>query len=117
MQNAAIDKRRPLSDEEALEVVSREVKQRREAAEEYGRLGKTEVVERYQAEITILERYLPQPLSEGELRRIITEAIAAAGAASKRDLGKVMGKVIPQTRGRADGRKVSELVNSLLPEA
>jgi len=117
MQNAAIEKRHPLSDGEALEVIAREAKQRREAAEEYGRLGRPEVVERFQAEIAILERYLPRQLPEDEIRRLVAEAIAAVGATSKRDLGKVMSMVMSQTRGRADGRKVSELVISLLPDA
>jgi len=117
LQNATIEKRRPLTEDEAVEVVAREVRQRREAAEEYTRLGKADAAERLRAEIAVLERYLPQPLSDEELRRIITEAIAAVGAVSKRDLGKVMGRVMPQTRGRADGRRVNELVASLLPDA
>lgn len=115
-QNASIEKRHPLSDEEAVEVLAREVKQRREAAEEYGRLGRPGVVERLGAEIAILERYLPRQLSDEELRRAITEAISATGAASKRDLGKVMGKVMPQIRGRASGRKASDLAKELLPD-
>ncbi len=115
MQNMAIEKRRELSPEEATEVIAREVKQRRDAAEEYARLGRPDAVKRLEAEIAILQRYLPQQLTEDELRAIIVEAIAATGATSKRDLGKVMGQVIPRTRGRADGRKVSELANEMLP--
>lgn len=116
LQNAAIEKRHDLSDEEALEVIGREVKQRREAAEEYGRLGRPEVVERFRAEIAFLEGYLPRQLSEEELRSIVAEAIEATGAASKRDLGKVMSLVMPRTRGRADGKKVSELACFMLGE-
>lgn len=117
MQNAAIDKRHELSDAEAVEVLARETKQRRDDVEEFTRLGKLETAATLKAEIAILERYLPQQLSDDELRRIIGEAIAATAATSKRDMGKVMGKVMPQTRGRADGRRVNELVNALLPDA
>ncbi len=114
LQNAAIEKRRPLTDEEAAEVLAREVKQRREAAEEYRRLGRTAEVERLEAEIAVIERYLPEQLSDDELGRIITEAIEATGASGPRDLGKVMGKVMSEVRGRADGRRVNELVRKLL---
>lgn len=117
LQNVAIEKRHALSDEEAVEVMAREVKQRREAADEYAHLGKADAADRLKAEVAVLERYLPQQLSDDEVRRIVIEAIAAVGATSKRDLGKVMGKVMPQTRGRADGRKVNEIVGSLLPDA
>ncbi len=117
LQNATIDKRRPLSEDETVEVLAREVRQRRDAAEEYTRLGRPDVAERFGREIAIIEKYLPRPLSDEDLRRIITEAIRETGATSRRDLGKVMGKVMPQTRGRADGRKVNELVQELLPNA
>ena len=117
LQNATIEKRQALSDDEAAQVVARQAKQRRESAEEYARLGKPDVAERLKAETAVLERYLPQPLRDDELRAIIAQAIAATGATSRRELGKVMGQVMPQTRGRADGKKVNELVNALLPEA
>jgi hypothetical protein len=116
LQNAAIEKRRELSEEEAVEVLSREVKQRREAADEYTGLGRKEAADRLHREVSVLERYLPEQLSEEELRRLITQAITETGASSARDLGKVMGKVVPQTRGRAAGRKVKELAGQLLPE-
>ncbi|MCL6581047.1 MAG: GatB/YqeY domain-containing protein [Firmicutes bacterium] len=115
LQNATIEKRGPLTDEEAAVVLSREVKQRRETAEEYRRLGRPEAAERLLAEAAILEGYLPQQLTDEELRRIIGEAIQATGAASRRDAGKVMGKVMPQVRGRADGKRVSDMVQALLP--
>jgi uncharacterized protein YqeY len=117
LQNATIEKRQTLSDDEAAQVVARQAKQRRESAEEYGRLGKPDVAERLKSEIAVLERYLPQPLSDDQLRAIIAQAIAETGATSRRELGKVMGQVMPRTRGRADGKKVSELAGALLPEA
>jgi uncharacterized protein YqeY len=116
LQNAAIEKRCDLSDEEALDVLAREVKQRREAAEEYDRLGKPDVVERFRSEVALLEGYLPRQMSLEELRAVVGEAIAATGATSKKEMGKVMGLVRPKTRGRADGRVVSEMVARLLGE-
>ena len=115
LQNAAIEKRGPLTDEEAAVVLSREVRQRREGAEEYRRLGRPEAAERLLAEAAILERYLPQQLTDEELRSIIDEAIRVTGAVSRRDAGKVMGKVMPQVRSRADGKRVSDMVQALLP--
>lgn len=116
LQNAAIEKRRALTEEETAAVLAREVKQRREAAEEYARLGRPDAADRLRAEIGILEKYLPQQLSDDELRRVVLEAIAATGATSRRDMGKVMGKVMPVVRGRADGAKVNDIVAALLPE-
>ena len=116
LQNATIEKREELSAEEAIRVLAREVKQRREAAAEYAGLGRREIVERLEREVSVLERYLPQQLSEDELQSIITRAIAETGASSARDLGRVMAKVVPETRGRADGRWVSELARELLSE-
>jgi len=117
LRNATIEKRQALSDDEAAQVVARQAKQRRESAEEYARLGRPDVAERLKSEIAVLERYLPQPLSDDELRAIIAQAIAETGATSRRELGKVVGRVMPRTRGRADGKRVNELVNALLPEA
>ncbi|MEW6032750.1 MAG: GatB/YqeY domain-containing protein [Bacillota bacterium] len=117
LQNAAIEKRKSLTEDEVIETLAREVKQRKEAAAEYEGLGRQDAAARLLAEAAVIQRYLPEPLSEDELRRIVSEAIAATGAASRRDLGKVMGKVMPLTRGRADGRRVNELARELLPEA
>ena len=113
-QNAAKDKRAPLTDEEAIEVISREVKKRRESIKAYQGAGRADLAAREQIEVDILTPYLPEQLSEGEVRAFIVEAIAATGAASPRDIGRVMGQLMPRVKGRADGKVVSAIVNEEL---
>jgi uncharacterized protein YqeY len=107
----------PLTDDEFLAVLTREVKTRRESVEAYAKAGRQDLVEKEQAEIDILAEYLPQALSEAEIAALVEEGIAATGAASARDLGKVMGWLSPRTRGRADGKVVSGLVAQALARA
>ena len=118
VQNAAysIEKRerRELSDDELLAVLTREVKTRRESVEAFRKGDREDLAAREEAEIRILQTFLPQPLSEDEIAALIDQAVAATGASSPRDLGKVMGWLAPRTRGRADGKRVSELVAAAL---
>ena len=109
--------RRPLTDDELLAVLVREVKTRRESVEAFRAGGREDLAAKEESEIAILQGYLPQALSEDELAALIDEAIAATGAASARDLGRVMGWLAPRTRGRADGRRVAELVARALARA
>ena len=106
--------RRSLSDDELLAVLTREVKTRRESVDAFRAGGREDLAAKEEAEIAILREFLPQPLGEDELRALVDEAIAATGAASARDLGKAMGWLAPRTRGRADGKRVSELVAQAL---
>ena len=108
---------KPLTDDEYLAVLSREVKTRRESVEAFRAGGRDDLVAKEEAEIAILGEYLPQALSEDELADLIREGIAATEASSARDMGKVMGWLAPRTRGRADGKHVSELVVQALAEA
>ncbi len=116
--NAAdyVEKRqqRPLTDDEFVAVLTREVKTRRESVEAYANAGREDLAAKERAEIEILSEYLPEALSEDEVRALIEQAIAATGAADARDLGKVMGWLSPRTRGRADGKVVSGLVAQAL---
>lgn len=105
---------RPLTDDEFLSVLTREVKTRRESVEAYTKAGRQDLADKEQAEIDILAEYLPQALTAAEIGALIDEAIGATGAASARDLGKVMGWLSPRTRGRADGKVVSGLVAQAL---
>ncbi len=107
----------PLTDDEFLAVLTREVKTRRESVEAYAKAGRQDLVEKEQAEIDILAEYLPQALTEAEIAALVDEGIAATGATSARDLGKVMGWLSPRTRGRADGKVVSGLVAQALARA
>jgi hypothetical protein len=108
---------RPLTEDEELQVLTREVKTRRESVEAYQAAGRTDLADRELAEIAILSQFLPAALSDDELEVLVAEGIAATGAASPRDLGKVMGWLAPRTRGRADGKRVSELVARNLASA
>jgi uncharacterized protein YqeY len=104
----------PLTDEEMLAVFSREVKTRRESVEAFRKGGREDLASKEEAEIAILGAFLPEPLSEAALAGLIEQAVGATGAAMPRDLGKVMGWLAPHTRGRADGKRVSELVTARL---
>ncbi len=106
--------RRPLSDDEELQILSREVKTRRESIEAFQRGRREDLASKEAAEIAILSEFLPASLTDAELHAIVGEAIVATGASSARDLGKVMGWLAPRTRGRADGKRLSELVGQSL---
>jgi len=106
-----------LTDDELLAVVGREVKTRRESVEAFRKGGREDLAAKEEAEIAILGGYLPEQLDEAELAILVNEAIAATGAAMPRDLGKVMGWLSPRTRGRADGKRLSELVSARLAGA
>jgi uncharacterized protein YqeY len=108
---------RPLTDDEYLAVLTREVKTRRESVEAYRGASREDLAAKEQAEIDILAEYMPQALTEAELQALVDEGIAATGATSARDLGKVMGWLSPRTRGRADGKVVSGLVAQTLARA
>ena len=108
---------RPLTDDEYLAVLTREVKTRRESVEAFRNGRRDDLVAKEEAEIAIIGEYLPQALTEDEITALVREGIAATGAASPRDMGKVMGWLSSRTRGRADGKHVSELVVQALASA
>ena len=108
--NAEKAARRPLTDDETIGVLVRETKSRRESIEAYEKAGRPDLAAKERAESDILAEYLPAALSEDELRVMVRDAIAQTGATSARDLGKVMGVVSKQTKGRADGKAVSGMV-------
>jgi uncharacterized protein YqeY len=116
-QNAAKEKREPLSDEETLAVISRQVKTRRESVTAYRDAGRDDLADKEQSEIEVLQPYLPQQMGEDAVRALVVEAVAATGATSPRDMGKVMGALMPKVKGRADGKLVSSLVNEELAKA
>ncbi len=102
--------RREYSDDEVVVILGKEVKTRRESVEAFEHGGRPELAAKETAEIGILTEFLPTPLDEAELAVLVAQAISETGAASPRDLGKVMGWLSPRTRGRADGRVLSGLV-------
>ena len=105
---------RPLHDEEELQVLQRERKRRQEAIEAFRAGGREEQAQAEEAELDVLEEFMPEPLSEAELERIVDDVIAEVGATSLRELGRVMADVMPQVAGRTDGSVVSQLVREKL---
>jgi uncharacterized protein YqeY len=108
--NAAKAAGRPLSDDEVVAVLGREVKARRESIEAFAAAGRRETAEHERAALEIITGYLPEQLNEDELAALVGEAIDAAGATSARDMGRVMAALMPRVRGRAEGKTVSEAV-------
>ena len=108
---------RPLSEDEFTAVLSREVKTRRESVDAFRKGNREDLASKEEAEIAILSEYLPQALTDDEVQALIADAIRQTGAGSPRDMGKVMGWLSPKTRGRADGKRVSELVAQALASA
>jgi uncharacterized protein YqeY len=115
--NQRIAKRRDLTDDEVIDVLTRQVKQRRESIEMYRDAGREERAASEEAEAAILTEFLPAQLSADDVEDLARAAIAETGAAGPADLGRVMGALSPRTRGRADGRVVSDTVRRLLSEA
>lgn len=114
LDNARIAAGRDLDGGEAVAALQREARQRRDSIEEYRKGGRDDLVRREEAELAIIGEYLPDELTEDELRAAVEEAIAEAGASEPGDLGKVMGPLMARVRGRADGRRVNELVRERL---
>jgi uncharacterized protein YqeY len=114
LRSAEKELRRPLKEEEELQVLQRERKWRVEEAQALRDAGREEQAAAKEAELAVLETFLPEPLGEEELERIVDDAIAETGATSLRDLGRVMADVMPQVAGRADGSAVSQLVREKL---
>ena len=107
-------KQSELQDQEVLGVVASEAKKYKESIEAFTKGGRKDLVEKEQKELEILQRYLPEQLSEEELRKLVQEAIASTGAAGAQDTGKVMAAVMPKVKGKADGSVVSRIVKEFL---
>ncbi len=114
LRSAEKELRRPLHDDEELQVLQRERKRRHEAAEAFRAGDREEQAAAEEAELAILEEFMPEPLAEEALEEIVDDAIAEVGATSMRDFGRVMADVMPQVAGRADGSAVSQLVREKL---
>lgn len=114
VKNREVELGHELTEEEFVEVVGREVKRRKEAAEAYRGAGRPELEERERAEQDILEAYLPEQLSDDELSQVVDEAIQATGASGPKEVGKVMAHVMARHKGRVDGSTVSRLARERL---
>jgi uncharacterized protein YqeY len=109
-----IDQRKEFGDDEIIGVLASAVKQRRESIKAFAEGGRADLVAQEQAELALIESYLPQALSTQELGKIVQDTIAETGATSIKDLGKVMAKLMPKVKGRADGTAVQAMVRSKL---
>lgn len=114
IQNEQIKIGRDLNGEEELTVLSREMKQRRDSLSEFEKAERDDLAEKVKSEIIIVEKYMAEQLSEEEIRQIVAGAIAKTGATSPKEFGKVMGVVMPQVKGKADGNQVNAVVKELL---
>src|SRR5471030_3091907 len=114
LRSAEKDLQRPLTGDEELQVLQRERKRRLEAAEAFRTAGRDQQADGEEAELAILQEFMPEPISEEELERIVDDAIAETGARNIRDMGRVMAYVMPQIAGRADGSAVGQFVREKL---
>ena len=108
------DKKIVLDDDGVLDVIAKQLKQRKDSLPDYEKSGRSDLIAELKAEIGYLMEYLPEQLSDEELGEIVKEAIASVGAESVKDMGKVMSAVMPKTKGRADGRRINEIARGLL---
>src|ERR1051325_3411871 len=115
VKNEQINVGHELSDEEAMTVIRKAVKQRLDSIEQYTKGNRPDLASKEQAELEILKTYMPPELSEAEVESGLREIIASTGAASKKDMGKVMKEATARYKGRVDGKKIQEIVSRLLP--
>ncbi len=108
------DNKITLDDDGILEVIAKELKKRRDVLPDYEKSGRQDLIDNLKAEIDLLLRYLPQQLTEEELKVIVRQAIQETGAASIKDMGRVMQAVMPQVKGRADGKMISGIIKSIM---
>jgi uncharacterized protein YqeY len=116
LHNKEIDVMRPLNESETLQIISVMVKQRKDSIEQFAKGGRTDLVEKEEAELNVVQEFMPAQMSDDEVESIIQKAIAEAGAVSVKDMGKVMKVLMPQLTGKADGKMVGEKVKALLSQ-
>ena len=116
IRNAEIEKRRELDDGEILQIIAKEVKQRRDSIAEFAKAGRQDLIDQEKAELEVLLAYLPRQMTREEIEEAARRVIQEVGATGLSQMGKVMGRLMPQVKGRADGRLVSEVVRALLSE-
>jgi len=109
-----VDKRVELTDEDVIEIISKQAKQRKDSIEEFKKGGREDLVEQAAQELDVLMEYLPEQLSEEEIETIIKEVIADTGATSMKDMGKIMATAMPKLKGRTDGKVVNQIVRKIL---
>ncbi|MFD2672404.1 GatB/YqeY domain-containing protein [Marinicrinis sediminis] len=114
VKNVEIEQKKTLDDNEVLDILNRELKQRKDSLQEFEKAGRDDLTENLHKEIEVITQYMPAQLTEEEIKTIVQQTIQEVGASSKADMGKVMGAVLPKVKGRADGKYVSQLVQQSL---
>lgn len=114
IRNKEIAKAKPLVDADVLEVIQTEAKSRRESIEQYRNGGRTDLADKEEAERKVLTAYLPEPMSENELRDLVKGTLQEVGAKGPQDMGKVMSALMPKIKGRVDGKQAQQVVQQLL---
>jgi uncharacterized protein YqeY len=114
MKNKEKELRRQLTEEEITQAISSQIKQRRESVEQYLQASRPDLADQEEKEIQVLQSFLPEPLADAELERLIAGVISETGAQSAKDMGMVMKAIMPLVSGRADGKRVSEVVRQKL---
>ncbi|WIW69767.1 MULTISPECIES: GatB/YqeY domain-containing protein [Anaerosinus] len=114
IKKVEIDSKKELNDDEVLDIVAKEVKMRKDSMEEFKKGNRQDLVEQLEQEIAILLPYLPQQLTEEEIRALVSDAVAQTGAVSAKEMGKVMAVLMPKVKGRADGKLVNTIVREFL---
>lgn len=115
IKNLELIHRKEINDGSIAEVVAKAVKQRQDSLSQYQAAGRSDLAAKEQREIDLFRAYQPQQLTRAEIEALVRDCIQAAGAASKKDMGKVMGLLMPKVKGKADGKLVNEVVSGLLP--
>ena len=115
LKNKRIELGRDLDEKDELQVLQKQKKSREDSATQYGAAGRADLEAKERAEIAVIERYLPAAMSDDDVRALVSAAIAASGASSKADLGKVMKAVMAENQGKVDGKTVQRIAAELLP--
>jgi uncharacterized protein YqeY len=114
LKNARIDKGSPLSNQEEIAVLQRDARRRQESIDQFRAGGRADLVDKEEAQLAVLRRYLPAELSDEEVAALVTDAIAETGASSPKDLGKLMPVLIQRAAGKADGKRLNEAARKAL---
>jgi len=114
LRNKEIEKKKTLAEGDVLDVIQSEAKRRREAIDEYTKASRPDLASKEEAEFHVLKAYLPHPLSEAELKNLVQAAVRSTGAKTPQDMGRVMSVIMPQIKGRADGKQAQQFVKEML---
>ena len=117
LKNARIDKGSTLTEQEEIAVLQRDAKRRQESIDQFRAAGRTDLVDKEEAELAVLKQYLPAELSDAEVASIVAEAIAETGVSSPKELGKLMPVLIKKAAGRADGKRLNEAARAALSDS